>query len=139
MQNNAHNETRQTIPDFSRLARIVDSLFYQPCHAGLAHEQSDVNHPGAAKKPLLRRLGAIKNVVEAMFRGCAAGAWRNFSANSAALIAANSSANSSNLLHEAPFRREFPAIFRLLSETGHLSSQKHCFGMWLRTPAAQPR
>jgi hypothetical protein len=67
MQNNAHNQTRQTIPDFSRLARIVDSLFYQPCHAGLAHEQSDVNQPRAAKKPLLRRVGALKNVVEAMF------------------------------------------------------------------------
>jgi hypothetical protein len=67
IQNHAHNQTRQTIPDFSRLARIVDSLFYQPCHAGLAHEQSDVNHPGAAKKPLLRRFNAIKNVVEAMF------------------------------------------------------------------------
>jgi hypothetical protein len=52
--------------DFSRLARIVASLFYQPCHAGWAHEQSDVNHPRAAKKPLLRRLGAIKNLVEAM-------------------------------------------------------------------------
>jgi ankyrin repeat protein len=37
--------------------------------------------------------------------------------------------NSSNLLYEAPFRREFPAIFRLLSETGHLSSQKHCYVM----------
>jgi hypothetical protein len=45
----------------------VDSLFYQPCHAGLAHEQSDVNQPSAAKKPLLRRFSAIKNPVEAMF------------------------------------------------------------------------
>jgi hypothetical protein len=55
MQNDAHNQTRQTIPDFSRLARIVDSLFYQRCHTGLAHEQSDVNQASAAKKPLLRR------------------------------------------------------------------------------------
>jgi hypothetical protein len=45
----------------------VDSLFYYPCHAGLAHEQSDVNQPRAAKKPLLRRFNAIKNLVEAMF------------------------------------------------------------------------
>jgi hypothetical protein len=67
MQNNAHHQIRQPIPDFSRLARIVDALFYQPCHAGLAHEQSDVNQPRAAKKPLLRRLGALKNVVEAVF------------------------------------------------------------------------
>jgi hypothetical protein len=36
------------------------------------------------------------------------------------------------LLYEAPFRREFPAIFRLVSETGHLFSQKHCSLMSLR-------
>jgi hypothetical protein len=47
--------------------RIVDSLFYQPCHAGLAHEQSDVNQASAAQRPLLRRLSALKNLVEAMF------------------------------------------------------------------------
>jgi len=31
------------------------------------------------------------------------------------------------LLHEAPFGREFVAIFRLRSETGHLRKQKSCF------------
>jgi hypothetical protein len=59
--------------------------------------------------------------------GCAAGRCGNFSAPADNLIATNSSANSANLLYEAPFGREFVAIFRLRSETGHLRKQKSCF------------
>jgi hypothetical protein len=51
--------------------------------------------------------------------------------------AANSSANYSNLLHEALSEANSRRFFAFFKETGHLSFEKHSFFMWLRRSSAQ--